>query len=192
MFISDSLLQRIKRIRLLILDVDGVMTDGALVIGDDGQEYKRFFAQDGLGLTMLRSTGVEIAIITGRTSNVVKKRAEEIGVNHLYQGKRNKYEAYLELLAATGLNPEQTAFMGDDIIDLPVMTQVGLSLSVPEGHALARQHAHWLSERAGGYGAVRDACELIMTAQGTLDDQVNRFLSLSSASDVGSVGSLSQ
>ena len=148
-----------------------MMTDGGLIIGDDGQEYKRFHARDGLGLRMLSNTGIELAIITGRTSVVVEKRAAEIGVNHLFQGRREKRPALEHLLKKTGYGLEQVAYMGDDVVDLSVMTMVGFALSVADGHALVLQHSDWISSVTGGNGAVRDACEMIMYSQGTLDEQ---------------------
>ena len=176
MQVSPELEQRIAKIKLIILDVDGVMTDGGLIIGDDGQEYKRFHARDGLGLRMLQSSGIEVAIITGRTSSVVRHRAEEMGIKHLYQGRRQKLPAYQELCSTLSLDRSQTAFMGDDVVDLPIMMQAGLSLSVADGHALVHQYAHWVSQAKGGCGAVREACELIMHYQGTLENQMQQYL----------------
>ncbi len=176
MLVSEELTQRVTKIKLLILDVDGVLTDGRLIIGDDGQEYKRFHARDGLGLRMLQDRGVEVAIITGRTSSVVEHRAKELGVKHLYQGRRQKLPAYLELCEQLALEHDQTAYMGDDAIDLPVMTRAGLALTVADGHSLVLQHAHWVSPKPGGSGAVREACELIMLCQNSFDSQMQQYL----------------
>lgn len=163
-------------IRLIVFDVDGVLTDGSLFIGDDGQEYKAFNSKDGHGMKMLQETGVQIAIITGRTSEVVRIRMESLGIEHVYQGKRMKLPAYEELKQATGLSDEQIAYVGDDVVDLPVMTRVGLAIAVQDAHYLAKQHAHWVTPSGGGRGAGREACELIMDAQGTLQSSLQAYL----------------
>ena len=155
-------------IRLIIFDVDGVLTDGSLFLGDDGQEYKAFNSKDGHGMVMLQQTGVQIAIITGRTSEVVRIRMASLGVQHVYQGKRDKLPAYAELKQVTGLDDAQIAYVGDDVVDLPVMTRVGLAIAVQDAHELAKQHAHWITPSGGGRGAAREVCELIMDAQGNL------------------------
>ncbi|MDD2832784.1 MAG: 3-deoxy-manno-octulosonate-8-phosphatase KdsC [Methylotenera sp.] len=174
--ISQALNQRFKNIKLLILDVDGVMTDGGLTIGDDGQEYKTFHAHDGLGMKLLKASGVSMAIITGRTSNVVKKRAESTGVAHFYQGAEDKLAAFQDLMQASGLTPSQCAFMGDDVVDLPPMLHCGLAIAVPDSPALLLEHAHYVTKKAGGRGAVREVCELIMQAQNTWEAQMAQFL----------------
>jgi 3-deoxy-D-manno-octulosonate 8-phosphate phosphatase (KDO 8-P phosphatase) len=166
--------ERAKNIRLIIFDVDGVMTDGSLFMGDDGQEYKAFNSLDGHGIKMLKASGVEPAIITGRTSRVVELRAHNLGISHLYQGSEDKLATYHELIAKLDLPQEMTAFMGDD--DLPVMRRCGLSISVPDAPALVKQHAHYVTQRGGGRGAVREVCELIMSAQNTLESQMARYL----------------
>ena len=163
-------------IRLVIFDVDGVLTDGSLFIGDDGQEYKAFNSKDGHGMVMLQQSGVEIAIITGRSSEVVRIRMASLGIQHVYQGKREKLPAYQELKQLTGLSDEQIAYVGDDIVDLPVMTRVGFAIAVQDAHALAKQHAHWVTPSGGGRGAAREVCELLMDAQGTLDRAQQRYL----------------
>lgn len=174
--LSIALKERFKNIKLLVLDVDGVMTDGGLTIGDDGLEYKTFHAHDGLGMKLLKATGVELAIITGRTSNIVKQRAESTGVGHFYQGATDKLAAFNELMQASGLQASQCAFMGDDVVDLPPMLKCGLALAVPDSPALVLKHAHYVTQKAGGRGAVREVCELIMQAQETFDGQMAQFL----------------
>lgn len=176
MAISKELQQRFERIKLLVLDVDGVMTDGGLTIGDDGQEYKTFHSHDGLGMKLLKASGVNIAIITGRTSNVVKKRAESTGVAHFYQGADDKLAAFNDLLDKAGLQADQCGFMGDDVVDLPPMLKSGLAIAVPDSPALLLQHAHYVTKKCGGRGAVREVCELIMQAQGTFENQMAQFL----------------
>ena len=168
--------QRAKDIKLIIFDVDGVMTDGQLMIGDDGQEYKAFNSQDGLGMKLLKASGVETAIITGRTSKVVTMRSESTGVGYFYQGVEDKLEAFNDLLLKTGLAPAQCAFMGDDVVDLPPMRRCGLALTVPGAHILVKQHAHYIATHEAGRGAVREVCELLMQAQGTYDAQMAPYL----------------
>jgi len=178
--INKDLIRRLQNIKLLILDVDGVMTDGGLTIGDDGQEYKTFHAHDGLGMKLLKASGVSLAIITGRTSNVVKKRAESTGVAHFYQGAEDKLEAFRDLMQSSGLQAEQCAFMGDDVVDLPPMLQCGVAIAVPDSPLLLLERVHYVTRKAGGRGAVREVCELIMQAQGSFDAQMAQFLTQAS------------
>ena len=163
-------------IKLVIFDVDGVLTDGSLFLGDDGQEYKAFNSKDGHGMKMLQHTGVGIAIITGRSSEVVRIRMHSLGIENVFQGIHDKRAAYEKLKAQLGLSDAQIAYVGDDVVDLPVMTQVGLSITVADGHALCKQHAHWISSHGGGRGAAREVCEMLMDAQGTLDAALGEYL----------------
>lgn len=181
--LSPALIERFKNIKLLILDVDGVMTDGGLMIGDDGQEYKTFHSHDGLGMKLLKSTGVELAIITGRTSNVVKKRAETTGIAHFYQGAEDKLVAFKDLVIKSKLEATQCAFMGDDVVDLPPMLNCGLALAVPNSPELVLSNAHYVTKKSGGKGAVREVCELIMQAQGTFDGVMAKFLTQATMSN---------
>ncbi len=183
MNIDKELKQRLKNIKLLIMDVDGVMTDGGLTIGDVGQEYKTFHAHDGLGMKLLKATGVSMAIITGRTSNVVVKRAESTGIAHFYQGAEDKLAAFEDLMLSGGFKAEQCAFMGDDVVDLPPMLKCGLAIAVPDSPTLLLERVHYVTHKAGGRGAVREVCELIMRAQGTFDAQMAQFLTQASVSN---------
>jgi 3-deoxy-D-manno-octulosonate 8-phosphate phosphatase (KDO 8-P phosphatase) len=171
------LAQRIQAIRLIAFDVDGILTDGGLYLTDSGEEFKRFNSLDGHGLKMLKNSGVELAIITGRTSRCVELRAKNLGITRLYQGVEDKWGAMQALLAELNLAADAAAYMGDDVVDLPVMRRVGLSITVPSAPQVVRDHAHYLAQREGGNGAVREACELIMSAQGTLDNQLAPYLS---------------
>lgn len=180
---NNDLNRRLQNIKLLILDVDGVMTDGGLAIGDDGREYKTFHSHDGLGMKLLKASGVSLAIITGRTSNAVKKRAESTGVAHLYQGAEDKLEAFQDLMKSSGLQAAQCAFMGDDVVDLPPMLKCGLAIAVPDSPPLLLERAHYVTRKAGGRGAVREVCELIMQAQGTFDAQMAQFLTQTNVSN---------
>lgn len=172
-----DILEKAKQIQLVILDVDGVLTDGSLYVGDDGEEYKAFNSKDGHGMAMLQHNGVKIAIITGRVSKVVEHRMSELGIQHVYQGRKEKLPAFRELLDRLGISAHDTAYVGDDVVDLPVMTQVGLAIGVQDAHPLVKRHAHWLTASPGGKGAVREVCEMIMDAQGVLDKTLNQYLS---------------
>ena len=150
-----DILEKARNIKVVIFDVDGVLTDGSLFIGDDGQEYKAFNSRDGHGMKMLQKTGVEIAIITGRTSEVVKHRIKDLGIKIVYQGQHDKTLAFNDLLNTRQLSPAECAYVGDDVVDLPVMSQVGLAIAVQDAHPMVKKHAHWLTPSAGGRGAGR-------------------------------------
>lgn len=171
-----DILQRAAQIKLIIFDVDGVLTDGRLILGDDGQEYKAFHSRDGHGIKLLQQSGVVVAIITGRTSKVVEHRMANLGVEHVYQGQEEKLPAFEKLISELGFQAHETAYVGDDVIDLPILLRAGFAVAVADAHPLVRQHAHWQTPNAGGKGAVRDICELIMEAQGTLDTIMQRYL----------------
>jgi 3-deoxy-D-manno-octulosonate 8-phosphate phosphatase (KDO 8-P phosphatase) len=171
-----DLLEKAAQIRLLIFDVDGVLTDGSLFLGDDGQEYKAFHSRDGHGIKMLLSQGMEVAIITGRTSEVVRHRMENLGVTRLYQGQHDKTQAFRQLLEELRISAAQVAYVGDDVVDLPVMRQVGLAIAVQDAHPLVKQHAHWQTPSGGGRGAARDVCEMLLEAMGKLDEEMAKYL----------------
>jgi 3-deoxy-D-manno-octulosonate 8-phosphate phosphatase (KDO 8-P phosphatase) len=168
--------KRATLIKLLIFDVDGVLTDGSLFLGDDGQEYKAFHSQDGHGIKMLQRHGIRCAVITGRTSKVVEHRMRNLGIDLIYQGQEDKLEGFADLLERLGLEPEQVAYMGDDVVDLPVMRKVGLAIAVSNAHPWVIRHAHWQTPRAGGRGAARDACEMLMEAHGVLQQELESYL----------------
>ncbi len=170
-------LTRAKSVRLIAFDVDGIMTDGGLYLSDSGEEFKRFNSLDGHGLKMLRASGVEPAIITGRTSRCVELRAKNLGITYLYQGVENKLAAMQDLLGKLNLGMDAAAFMGDDVVDLPVMRRAALAITVPEAPQVVRSHSHYITSRQGGYGAVREVCELLMSTQNTLDAQLAAYLS---------------
>jgi 3-deoxy-D-manno-octulosonate 8-phosphate phosphatase (KDO 8-P phosphatase) len=169
-------IEKIKPIRLIAFDVDGVLTDGGLYLTDSGEEFKRFNSLDGHGLKMLKASGVELAIITGRTSRCVELRAKNLGITHLYQGIEKKWDAMQQLLDKLQLAPDVAAFMGDDVVDLPVMRRVGFAVTVAKASPTVRDHAHYTTKLEGGHGAVREVCELIMSAQGTLSKQLAPYL----------------
>ena len=172
----QDILNLAKNIKLVIFDVDGVLTDGSLFFGDDGQEYKAFYSRDGLGIKLLQRTGVEVGVITARNSQLVIHRMNNLGIEHLYQGRLDKIAAFEEMIKKLNLTAEQTAYAGDDVVDLPVMKKAGLAIAVQDAHPFVKKHAHWITEHNGGRGAARDVCELIMEAQGTLDEQLNAFM----------------
>ncbi len=163
-------------VRLAAFDVDGVLTDGMLYYTDAGEELKAFNAQDGHGIKMLQESGVTIAIITSRQSKLVANRARNLGIAHLYQGVENKLDAMQALLKSLNLTLGDASYMGDDVIDLPVMRRCGFAASVPEAPALVRQHAHYVTRAGGGCGAVREFCEYVLHAQGNLDAVLARYL----------------
>jgi 3-deoxy-D-manno-octulosonate 8-phosphate phosphatase (KDO 8-P phosphatase) len=169
-------LTRAQAISLIAFDVDGVMTDGGLFLSDSGEEFKRFNSLDGHGLKMLKASGVIPVIITGRTSRCVELRARNLGIDHVFQGVDDKLETMRTVLARLNIGPEAAAFMGDDVVDLPAMLSVGLAITVPEAPQAVRDRAHYVTQRGGGHGAVREACELLMSVQGTLDAQLERYL----------------
>lgn len=172
----SDILTRARRVRLAIFDVDGVLTDGSLYLSDSGEEMKAFNTQDGHGMKMLQATGVELAIITGRSSRCVELRARNLGISLLFQGASDKLAVYRDLIASLGLSPEETAYMGDDLIDLPVMRQCGFALAVPDAPDVVKRHAHYVTRRQGGRGAVREACEFLMRMQDTFDAQLAGYL----------------
>ncbi len=169
-------LEKAKKLKLLILDVDGVLTDGRLFFDNDGTEYKCFHARDGHGIKLLRQTGVEVAVISGRNSNSVALRMKNLGIEHVYQGHENKLRAFAELLEKTGCTFEQVAHVGDDLLDLPVMTRVGLAIAVNDANFAVKERADWCTTLPGGQGAVREVCDLIMQAQGTFDKVLDSYL----------------
>jgi 3-deoxy-D-manno-octulosonate 8-phosphate phosphatase (KDO 8-P phosphatase) len=171
-----DLFEKAARVRLLIFDVDGVLTDGSLYVGDDGQEYKAFNSRDGHGIKMLQRHGVIVGIITGRTSKVVEHRMANLGITHVYQGKLEKLPAYEELIGKLGIKPEETAYVGDDVVDLPVMRRVGLAIAVQDAHPLVIRHSHWQTPSRGGRGAARDVCEMLMEARGVLRRELDSYL----------------
>ena len=164
----EALLKAALPVKLAIFDVDGVLTDGRLFFLPDGGEFKTFHTLDGQGIKMLMRTGVQTAIITGRTSPIVERRAQDLGINYLYQGREDKLVVLDELLKQLGLEYSQVAYLGDDLPDLPVIRRVGLGMAVATANAFVKQHAAGITQARGGEGAAREFCELIMHAQGTL------------------------
>ncbi len=161
-----TLEERLARVDLLLLDVDGVLTDGRVVIDDNGVETKAFDVTDGHGLKLLGRAGVEVGLVTGRRSRVVEHRAAELGIREVHQRVLDKLAVVREVLTRLGVPPDRVAYMGDDLVDLPVLTQFGLGITVPDAPTYVRERAHWVTGRPGGRGAVREVCEAVLRARG--------------------------
>lgn len=170
------ILDKAALIKLAVFDVDGVLTNGEVIYTDKNQELKSFHVHDGLGLKMLMHGGCEVAIITSRTSGIVQTRMTELGIPHVYQGQTDKRACLLSLMAKLGLARTAVAYTGDDLIDLPAMRQCGLSIAVANAHPFVKTHADWTTVLSGGAGAVREVCDLILTAQNKLDRLHNEYL----------------
>ncbi len=175
LWMNNPLLLKIRAVRLLMLDVDGVLTDGRIIMNDQGCESKHFDVRDGHGLKMLMRYGVGVALITGRRSSVVEHRAKELGIEEVYQGIWNKVETFEEILRKMNLHPEQTAFVGDDIVDIPIMRRAGFAVAVRDAVEETRTVAHYVTKRRGGRGAVREICELILKVQDHWQDVAMKY-----------------
>ncbi|MBF7142828.1 MULTISPECIES: KdsC family phosphatase [Pseudomonas] len=171
-----TLLERASRIKLAVFDVDGVLTDGRLYFLEDGSEMKAFNTLDGQGIKMLMASGVATAIISGRNSVATERRARNLGIPHVFQGREDKLAVLEGLVAQLGLSLDQVAHLGDDLPDLPVMRRVGLGMAVANAADFVRKHAHGVTQARGGEGAAREYCELILRAQGNLDAALNHYL----------------
>ncbi len=172
----ESLLAKAAKIRLIALDVDGIMSDGKLYFSATGDELKAFNILDGLGLKQLMAAGITVAVITGRKSPLTEKRIGDLGIPHLMQGREDKKVALQELVSTMDISPEAIAYMGDDLPDLPALLFSGLGITVPNGYWLVRQHADYCTRALGGNGAVREACDLLLSAQGKLDAALAHYL----------------
>lgn len=163
--IDETIAQKASAIRLLICDVDGVFSDGRIYLGNNGEELKAFHTRDGYGIKAVRQAGIEVAVITGRRSAIVQKRMSALMVSHIYQGQENKIAAFNELLDKLQLNAQQVAYIGDDLADWAVMQQCGLAVAVKDAHPYLRQHASYITSLPGGFGAVREVCDLLLISQ---------------------------
>ncbi|MCS2170134.1 3-deoxy-manno-octulosonate-8-phosphatase KdsC [Scandinavium sp. TWS1a] len=168
--VSSAVMEKAQKIRLLILDVDGVLSDGLIYMGNNGEELKAFNVRDGYGIRCALTSGIEVAIITGRKAKLVEDRCKTLGITHLWQGQSDKLIAYHELLETLSLRPDEVAYVGDDLIDWPVMAEVGLSVAVSDAHPLLPPRADYVTRIAGGRGAVREVCDVLLLAQGKLDE----------------------
>tara|TARA_B110000977_G_C11014711_1_gene469006 strand:+ start:412 stop:945 length:534 start_codon:yes stop_codon:yes gene_type:complete len=172
---SKDILSSAKNIKLLLLDVDGVLTDGKLYYGNSGEELKAFNIQDGLGIKLLQQAGIQVGIITGRVSALLQRRADELGISPVIQGREDKLTALRELLQGMNLGLNEIAFMGDDLPDLSVINTVGLGITVANASSTLTTEAAWQTRRSGGDGAVREAAEMILRAQNKFDALVEQF-----------------
>jgi len=170
--IPQDVLARAAKIKLLALDVDGTLTDGRLLYGEDGHEWKAFNVQDGHGLKRLMAHGVDVALVSARISHVVALRAEELGIDHVYQGQADKRACLADLLHGANLSAGQLAFAGDDLADLRAMGAAGVAVAPANAHPWVIERAHWCTQRDGGRGAVRELCDLILLAQGKLQAEI--------------------
>ena len=173
---TEDIDQRAQRIKLLLMDCDGVLTDGRLFLLPDGDELKSFNAHDGHGIKLFHRAGLKTGIISGRKSSAVERRARELGMSYLRESALDKLKVLEELLAETGLSPEQCAYVGDDLPDVPIMRRVGFAIAVADAVEETRQAAHYVTQRKGGHGAVRETVELILKAQGRWDELMKRYV----------------
>lgn len=167
---------RAARVRLMIFDVDGILTDGSLHYGPQGELIKTFNVLDGHGIKLLQQSGIAAAIISARQSEIVARRAADLGIRHLYQGMHDKKQAFEQLLAQTGIAPQDCGFIGDDVIDLPILLRVGFAVSVPNAHAEVRSRVHYVTQAGGGRGAARELCDFILHAQGNYEAALAPYL----------------
>jgi 3-deoxy-D-manno-octulosonate 8-phosphate phosphatase (KDO 8-P phosphatase) len=174
---DDTVLARAARLRLMIFDVDGILTDGSLHYGAQGELIKTFNVLDGHGIKLLQQSGVATAIISARKSELVARRAADLGIAHLFQGVHDKKAAFEELLAHTGIAAQDAGFVGDDVIDLPILLRVGFAASVPNGHPEVKTRVHYVTQASGGKGAARELCDFILRAQGNYEKALAPYLS---------------
>ncbi len=170
-----SLEDRAKKIKMFIMDVDGVLTDGRIILGSRGEEFKFFHVQDGTGITLVHRAGLKTAIISARKSEVTERRARELGINAVYQVKDGKEGAYEKILKDYGLNDDEVAYIGDDLHDLPILRRVGLAVSVSNGRDEVKEVVHYTTEMAGGQGAVREIIEFILKSQGKWKEVTKKY-----------------
>lgn len=173
----NTLLEKAKKIKCLISDVDGVLTDGLLFLDNNGNELKAFHVQDGMGLKLLMAAGIEVAVITTSQNKIIDHRMQQLGIKHYFKGQVDKREAYKKLKETMGLEHDEFAYVGDDLPDLPLIQQVGLGVAVANAVSQVKEFADWVTEQQGGRGAVRELCELILAAQDKLDIALSRYLS---------------
>jgi 3-deoxy-D-manno-octulosonate 8-phosphate phosphatase (KDO 8-P phosphatase) len=169
-------LERAKRVRLMLFDVDGVLTDGRLWYGAQGEAFKAFHVHDGHGIKLLMQTGTAVALLSGRSSAAVAARAAELGIAHVLQGIEDKRNAFEALVARLGVPPAETGFMGDEVVDLPVLRRCGFACAPSEAHELVRASVHFVTRAPAGGGAAREACEFVLRSQGRLESALARYL----------------
>lgn len=174
---TDDASSRAAQVRLMIFDVDGVLTDGSLHFGNDGELIKTFNVLDGQGICLLQNSGIATAIISARQSALVQRRASDLGITHVHQGVHDKRVAFDQLITHTGIAAQHCGFIGDDVIDLPILLRAGFAASVPNGHAEVRRRVHYITTAHGGRGAARELCDFILKAQGKYEAALAPYLS---------------
>jgi len=174
---TDTLKERIENIRLLVMDVDGVLTDGTIIVNEDGTETKRFSVLDGHGIRLWKRAGLEVALISGRFSGPTRVRADQLGIEYVFQDCHHKLPVLKDLVEKLGLSPDNVAYIGDDLPDLPAIRYVGFGVAVPNSAEQVREYAHYTTGCAGGNGAVREVIELILRETGRWDDLMDRYVS---------------
>ncbi len=167
--VPHPIFTKAQHIKLLICDVDGVFSDGRIYMGNQGEELKAFHTRDGYGIKCILAAGIEVAVITGRKSQIVEKRMKALGIKHIYQGSSDKLADFYSLLNKVNLTSDESAYLGDDLIDWPVMEKVALSVCVHDGHPLLAKRADWITQTRGGFGAVREICDLLLESRSELD-----------------------
>lgn len=172
---NPAKLDKLKYIQLLLLDVDGVLTDGGILFNDDGSETKIFNVKDGLGLKLVMETGIKVGVVTGRKSQALQHRCSDLGIQYIFEGVRDKAKMFEKIIQQTEIAADRTAYIGDDLPDLALMRLVGLSIAVADAHELVRRKADWTTSAAGGGGAVREVCETILKARGLWDKITAQF-----------------
>lgn len=173
---TSEVQKRAARIKLLLMDCDGVLTDGRVWLFEDGEEQKGFHTRDGLGISLLHRAGLKSGIISGRTSNAVEKRAEGLGMSYVIQGREDKQEAFAEILDQAGVESLEVSYIGDDLNDIPLMLQCGFGVAVADAALETREHAHYVTSAPGGFGAVREVIELILKSQNRWDDLIAKYI----------------
>ena len=173
---AEEIRRRAARIRLLLMDCDGVLTDGRIELLENGDESKTFHTRDGHGIVLMHRAGLSTGIISGRSSTLVERRAHELGMKHVRQGTWDKIKDYQELIAEAGVGEDEAAFIGDDVTDIPLMERAGFAVAVADAVPETLAAAHFVTKNSGGFGAVREVCELILKAQGLWDDLMKRYI----------------
>lgn len=172
---TTTLPEKLKDIQLLLLDVDGVLTDGSIVYSDEDSETKAFNVKDGLGLKLAMSTGIKVGLVTGRTSKALHRRCRDLGIRYIYDGVRQKAQLLNKIVRETGVAADITAFIGDDLPDLPLMRRIGLSIAVADAHEMVRDYSDWITSAPGGRGAVREVCDALLKARGDWEKLMEQF-----------------
>ncbi len=172
---TSTLSEKLKHIQLLLLDVDGVLTDGSIIYDDKANEIKVFNAKDGFGLKLVMSAGIKVGLVTGRTSKALHRRCRDLGIRYIYDGVQQKARLLDKITAETGVAADNAAFIGDDLPDLPLMKRIGLSIAVADAHELVRHHSDWVTSAPGGRGAVREVCDAMLKARGDWEKMLEQY-----------------